>query len=85
MSLLEETARRQQTAEEAVRRYRGNGLNPSGPGAIRIVDGELARIVAESEAALLAAGGVYRRGGVPVHVRRVDDDWLDVLNRRSPA
>ena len=73
MSLLEETARRQQTAEEAVRRYRGNGLNPSGPGAIRIVDGELARIVAESEAALLAAGGVYRRGGVPVHVRRVDD------------
>ena len=32
MSLLEETARRQQTAEEAVRRYRGNGQNQSGPG-----------------------------------------------------
>ena len=47
----------------------------AGPGRprIRIVDGELARIVRESEAALLAAGGVYRRGGVPVHVRRVDD------------
>ena len=44
-----------------------------GPGAIRIVDGELGRIVAESEAALLAAGGIYQRGGVPVHVRRVDD------------
>ena len=28
MSLLEETARRQQTAEEAVRRYRGNGKRP---------------------------------------------------------
>lgn len=46
-----------------------------GPGrpTIRIVDGELARIVRESEAALLAAGGLYQRGGVPVHVRRVED------------
>jgi hypothetical protein len=53
----------------------GDASTDADPGRprVRVVEGELARIVRESEAALLAAGGLYQRAGVPVHVRRVED------------